>query len=33
MTRLSRPIFRNADLRFFDVGDRDRAWEWIEEGL
>jgi hypothetical protein len=33
MTRLSRPIFSNAAIRFFDVTERDRAWEWIREGL
>jgi hypothetical protein len=33
MTRLSRPIFFNAEIRFFDIADREKAWEWIEEGL
>ncbi len=33
MTRLSRPIFANAEIRFFDVAARDEAWEWIQEGL
>jgi SpoIIAA-like len=33
MTRLSRPIFFNAEIRFFDLADREKAWEWIEEGL
>ena len=33
MTRLSRPIFSNAEIRFFDVTARDQAWEWIQEGL
>ncbi|MGO8901731.1 MAG: STAS/SEC14 domain-containing protein [Isosphaeraceae bacterium] len=33
MTRLSRPIFSNAEIRFFDVTARDHAWEWIQEGL
>ncbi len=29
MTRLSRPLFARADICFFDVGERDKAWEWI----
>ena len=33
MTRLSRPIFSNAEIQFFDVTARDQAWEWIQEGL
>ena len=33
MTRLSRPIFSNAEIRFFEVTEREKAWEWIEEGL
>jgi hypothetical protein len=33
MTRLSRPIFFNAEIRFFDQVEREEAWEWIEEGL
>ena len=33
MTKLSRPIFINADVRFFDQAERAKAWEWIEEGL
>jgi SpoIIAA-like len=33
MTKLSRPIFWNAEIRFFDIAERDKAWEWIEEGL
>ncbi|MGC8643576.1 MAG: STAS/SEC14 domain-containing protein [Isosphaeraceae bacterium] len=33
MTSLSRPIFSRAEIRFFDVSDRDKAWEWIKEGL
>ena len=33
MTSLSRPIFARAEIRFFDVSDRDKAWEWIKEGL
>ena len=33
MTCLSRPIFFNAEIRFFDVAACEKAWEWIEEGL
>ncbi len=33
MTKLSRPIFYKAEIRFFDVADRDKAWDWIKEGL
>ena len=33
MTRLSRPIFCHAEIRFFEPADREKAWEWIEEGL
>ncbi len=33
MTKLSRPIFRNAEIRFFPPAEREQAWEWIEEGL
>ncbi len=33
MTKLSRPIFFNAEIRFFETVDREKAWEWIEEGL
>ncbi len=33
MTKLSRPIFFNAEIRFFDRVDREKAWQWIEEGL
>lgn len=33
MTRLSRPIFFNAEIRFFDPSEREQAWAWIEEGL
>jgi hypothetical protein len=33
MTRLSRLIFGNAEIRFFDKTKCEQAWEWIEEGL
>jgi SpoIIAA-like len=33
MTRLSRPIFLNAEIRFFDQSEREKAWEWIQEAL
>ncbi len=33
MTNLSRPIFFNAEIRFFDQAEREKAWEWIEEEL
>ena len=33
MTKLSRPIFAKAEIRFFDQAEREKAWEWIEEGL
>ncbi len=32
MSKLSRPIFSLAEIRFFDVAERDKAWEWINEG-
>ena len=33
MTKLSRPIFSRAEIRFFEPGEREQAWEWIEQGL
>ncbi len=33
MTRLSRPIFFRSELRFFDLAETEKAWEWIKEGL
>ena len=33
MTRLSRPIFARAEIRFYDIAERDKAWGWIQEGL
>ena len=33
MTKLSRPIFSRAEIRFFDRADSEQAWEWIKEGL
>jgi hypothetical protein len=33
MAALSRPIFYNAEIRSFDRADREKAWEWIVEGL
>ena len=33
MTKLSQPIFSNADIRFFDQADAEKAREWIKEGL
>jgi hypothetical protein len=33
LTKLSRPIFFNAEIRFFEQSEREKAWEWIEEGL
>lgn len=33
MTKLSRPIFSSAEMRFYDLAERDKAWEWINEGL
>jgi SpoIIAA-like len=33
LTKLSRRIFFNAEIRFFDLADREKAWEWIDEGL
>ena len=33
MTKLSRPIFSRADVRFFDRADVEKAWKWIYEGL
>lgn len=31
MTTLSRPVFPRAEVRFFDVAERDRAWDWIQQ--
>ena len=33
MTQLSRPLFSLADVHFYEVGQKDTAWEWIHEGL
>ena len=33
MTSLSRPIFFNAEIQFFNESEREKAWEWINEGL
>ncbi len=33
MTQLSRFLFFNAEIRFFDIADREKAWEWIGDGL
>jgi hypothetical protein len=33
MIKLSRPIFSRAEIRFYDIAERDKAWEWINEGL
>lgn len=33
ITRLARPIFFNAEVRFFNQSATEEAWEWIEEGL
>lgn len=33
MTKLSRPLFPRAAIRYDDVAERDTAWEWITEGL
>ena len=33
MTKLSRPIFSRAEIRFYGLVERDKAWEWINEGL
>ncbi len=33
MTKLSRPVFSRAEIRFYDIAERDKAWEWINEGL
>ena len=33
MTKLSRPIFARAEMRFFDRAETEKAWEWIKEGL
>ena len=33
MTKLSRPIFPNAQIRFFNVAERDEAWASIEEEI
>lgn len=28
-TQLSRPFFYNAKLKYFDVSEKDAAWEWL----
>ena len=33
MTNLSRLIFFHAEIRFYDIAEREKAWEWINEGL
>ncbi len=33
MTNLSRPIFSRAEIRFFDLSETEKAWEWIKQGL
>ncbi len=33
MTRFSRPIFFNAEIRYFDTTECEKAWVWIQEGL
>jgi hypothetical protein len=33
MTKLSRPIFSRAEIRFYDIAKLDEAWGWINEGL
>jgi hypothetical protein len=33
MTKLSRPIFVNAEIRYFDRSDEETARQWIKEGL
>ncbi len=33
MTSLSRPIFFRAEIRFFELADTEKAWEWVKEGL
>jgi universal stress protein A len=33
MTRLSRPIFVNAEIRYFDRSNEETAHRWIKEGL
>jgi hypothetical protein len=33
MTKLSRPIFFRAEIRFFDLAETEKAWEWIREAL
>ena len=32
MTQLSRPIFARTEIRFYDIAEREKAWEWINEG-
>ena len=32
MTKLARPIFFR-EIRFFELADTDKAWDWIKEGL
>lgn len=33
MTKLSRPLFPRAAIRYDDIAERDQAWQWIAEGL
>lgn len=32
ITKLSKLIFSRAEIRFFDIAEREKAWEWINEG-
>jgi hypothetical protein len=33
MTKLSRLIFSLAEIRYYDIAQRDKAWEWVNERL
>jgi hypothetical protein len=33
MTKLAKPIFLKADMRFYEIAERDKAWDWINEGI
>ncbi len=33
MTNLSRPLFPRAEMKYFELAERDEAWRWVKEGL
>ena len=33
MTKMTAMLFPESQVRFFDLADADKAWDWIEEGV